>query len=333
MEQDIPEILPGKALAKLEIPRMGKEGGDALLVVPGVDLDSLQQGPGHYPDTPLPGQLGNAAIAGHRTTWGEPFARIDELVPGDEIIVTMLTGDRFVYEVASTEIVSPDDYYVVQTTDPTVAELTLTSCHPRWSARQRIAVHAFLQPEESAPVGDAHLLRPRGQRPRSRRASATDEPGDDPTITVPDDTATATDDTGDTTATGRHRRRRRLAATRAPVTIAGPDGPDALTAGWFHDSAAWPQIVLWGAVCSAIAILAYRISRRFRNLRDRLVDRDRAVRGRPLLPVPERQPPAAARSLTAGTAAPSAAGVADADEAEREPRCEHLVDQRAQPRA
>ena len=258
VEQDIPEILPGKALAKLEIPRMGKEGSDALLVVPGVDLDSLQQGPGHYPDTPLPGQLGNAAIAGHRTTWGEPFARIDELVPGDEIIVTMLTGDRFVYEVASTEIVSPDDYYVVQTTDSTVAELTLTSCHPRWSARQRIAVHAFLQPEESAPVGEPtyyDLEANDGDRDGGFDAGAS---GDDPTITLPDDTATAADDTGDTAGDS--------SGDPEVVVVPGPDGPDALTAGWFHDSEAWPQIILWGAVCAAIAVLAYRISRRFRNV-------------------------------------------------------------------
>ena len=259
VEQDIPEILPGKALAKLEIPRMGKEGGDALLVVPGVDLDSLQQGPGHYPDTPLPGQLGNAAIAGHRTTWGEPFARIDELVPGDEIIVTMLTGDRFVYEVASTEIVSPDDYYVVQTSDPSVAELTLTSCHPRWSARQRIAVHAFLQPEESAPVGEPTYYDLEAND--GDRAGEADESGDDPTITLPDDTATAVDD-GDTRDTAGADD---SSGDAGVVAVPGPDGPDALTAGWFHDSAAWPQIALWGAVCSAIAALAYRISRRFRN--------------------------------------------------------------------
>lgn len=258
VEQDIPEILPGKALAKLEIPRMGKEGGDALLVVPGVDLDSLQQGPGHYPDTPLPGQLGNAAIAGHRTTWGEPFARIDELVPGDEIIVTMLTGDRFVYEVASTEIVSPDDYYVVQTTDPTVAELTLTSCHPRWSARQRIAVHAFLQPEVSAPVGEpTYYDLEANDRDRGGSGGAGDS-GDDPTITLPDDTATA--GAGDTAmASADDTSESEVAA------VPGPDGPDGLTAGWFHDSAAWPQIALWGAVCTAVAVLAYRISRRFRN--------------------------------------------------------------------
>src|SRR5262249_9190601 len=64
-----------------------------------------------------------------------------------------LTGDRFVYKVSSTEIVGPDDYYVVTTTDPTVAELTLTSCHPAYTARERIAVHAFLVDDKSDPAG------------------------------------------------------------------------------------------------------------------------------------------------------------------------------------
>ena len=106
-------------------------------MVPGVTHEDLKKGPGHYPDTPLPGQLGNASIAGHRTTFGEPFYDIDKLEPGDEIIVTMTTGDQFVYSVTSSEIVGPDDYYVVTTTDPTVAELTLTSCHPKYTAKQQ----------------------------------------------------------------------------------------------------------------------------------------------------------------------------------------------------
>ncbi len=89
-------------MALLEIPAIGRSD----IVVPGVSLNDLKDGPGHYPDTPLPGQLGNASIAGHRTTYGAPFFDVDDLVPGDELIVTMLTGDRFVYEVTGVEIVS-----------------------------------------------------------------------------------------------------------------------------------------------------------------------------------------------------------------------------------
>ena len=111
--------------------------------------------------------------AGHRTTFGEPFRHIDELDPGDEIIVTMFTGERFVYEVASTEIVGPDDYYVVTTTDPTVAELTLTSCHPVYTARNRIAVHAFLVSSESDPVGEPTFYDLEANGNRSDRVDRT----------------------------------------------------------------------------------------------------------------------------------------------------------------
>ncbi len=78
------EIREGDAIARLEIPRIGVDD----IVVAGVQVADLRKGPGHYPDTPLPGQQGNAAIAGHRTTYGAPFFRVDELEPGDEIAVT-----------------------------------------------------------------------------------------------------------------------------------------------------------------------------------------------------------------------------------------------------
>ena len=93
----------------------------------GVQTADLKKGPGHYPDTPLPGQLGNAAIAGHRTTYGQPFYRIDQLQPGDEISSRRVQG-RFVYAVTGSEIVCPSHSHVITTTDPTIATLTLTSC-------------------------------------------------------------------------------------------------------------------------------------------------------------------------------------------------------------
>ena len=96
-------IAEGDPVARLEIPEIGLD----VVVVAGVSVDDLRRGPGHYPDTPLPGQYGNAAIAGHRTTYDGPFQHIDDLDPGDEIVVTTLAG-RFVYEVTGTEIVEPD---------------------------------------------------------------------------------------------------------------------------------------------------------------------------------------------------------------------------------
>ena len=90
-------------------------------------------------NTPLPGQKGNAAIAGHRTTYGAPFNRIDELEPGDEILIDAPYG-QFRYEVRATTIVSPSAGEVLE--DKGDNRLTLTSCNPKYSARQRIVVTA-----------------------------------------------------------------------------------------------------------------------------------------------------------------------------------------------
>src|SRR3954465_9449469 len=134
-----------EAVARLEIPRMDLN----RIVVEGATAEALTKGPGHFPETPLPGQLGNAAIAGHRTTHLHPFFDIDHLQPGDESVVTTWNG-RYTYSVTGTEVVAPDDYNaVIPTTDPTKATLTLVSCTPRYSATNRIVVHADLVPEKS----------------------------------------------------------------------------------------------------------------------------------------------------------------------------------------
>ena len=92
----------GRRIAHLRIPAIGVD----KIVVSGVQVADLKRGPGHYPDSPLPGQPGNAAIAGHRTTYGAPFNRLDELEQGDEILVTTVQG-AFRYEVRETLIVTP----------------------------------------------------------------------------------------------------------------------------------------------------------------------------------------------------------------------------------
>ena len=119
----LPPVAEGDPIARLEMPTIGVD----KIVIAGVQTKDLKKGPGHYPETPLPGQLGNSAIAGHRTTFGQPFFDVDKLENGDEIIVTTLAG-RFVYRVTGQQIVSPSDYQVIATTDPTRATLTLTSC-------------------------------------------------------------------------------------------------------------------------------------------------------------------------------------------------------------
>jgi sortase A len=139
-----PPPVEGDAMARIRIPEIDVD----KIVVEGVEVSDLKRGPGHYPDSPLPGQPGNAAIAGHRTTYGAPFNRLDELEAGDEILVTTVQG-AFRYEVREQLIVSPDQVEVLD--DFGDDRLTLTACHPEYSARQRIVVVAALR-GEAAPV-------------------------------------------------------------------------------------------------------------------------------------------------------------------------------------
>jgi sortase A len=138
----IPPVPEGEPTARIVAPAIGLD----WIVVEGVTLADLKKGPGHYPETPLPGQEGNAAIAGHRTTYGAPFNRIDELEPGDEIIVTTVQGE-FTYNVTEQLIVSPKQVEVLA--DAGDDRLTLTACHPKYSARERIVVVAELAEDET----------------------------------------------------------------------------------------------------------------------------------------------------------------------------------------
>ena len=128
---------PGGPVGILSIPKISL----SIVVVEGTDADQLRSGPGHYPGTPLPGEAGNAAIAGHRTTYLHPFYNLDALVPGDAINVLTVQG-LFVYHVTSSQAVDPSDVAVVAPT-PTPM-LTLTTCNPRYSASQRLVVQAAL---------------------------------------------------------------------------------------------------------------------------------------------------------------------------------------------
>jgi sortase A len=127
----------GEPVAHIRIPKIGVD----KVVVEGVGVPDLKKGPGHYPETPLPGQKGNAAIAGHRTTYGAPFNRVDELKPGDEIFVDTVQGS-FRYLMVEQQIVSPSAVEVLE--DKGDNRLTLTACHPKYSARQRIVIVAEL---------------------------------------------------------------------------------------------------------------------------------------------------------------------------------------------
>ena len=120
--------------------KVGKIGLDEV-VVQGTGTGDLRRGPGHYPDTPLPGARGTVAVAGHRTTYGAPFRRLDQLGRGDSIEMLMPYG-RFTYTVERTRIVPPTATWV--TNRAAHDRLVLTACHPLYSAAQRIVVFARL---------------------------------------------------------------------------------------------------------------------------------------------------------------------------------------------
>ncbi len=117
-----------------------------LLLVEGVESEQLRRGPGHYPSTAHPGDAGNFAVAGHRTTYGAPFYHLDQLSPGDEVHVVDRRGREWIYVVRTSRIVGPSDVWVLRdnplgTGRPT---MTLTTCHPRFSAAKRLVVFAEL---------------------------------------------------------------------------------------------------------------------------------------------------------------------------------------------
>ncbi|WP_380164283.1 class E sortase [Jannaschia sp. R86511] len=147
--------LPADVVALLRVPRFGEDY--VRPVLEGTTDAVLEDGVGHYDGAALPGEVGNFAIAGHRTTWGAPFNPIAELVEGDAVVVETET-EFHVYRVQVTEIVLPTDVRVIAPVPsqpgetPTEEWLTMTSCHPMFSARERYVVHALL--EATTPRAD-----------------------------------------------------------------------------------------------------------------------------------------------------------------------------------
>jgi sortase A len=151
---NLPPPAPSAPVGFISIPAIDSN----YWYVEGTNLDWLRDGPGHFVGTSFPGQKGNAALAGHRTTYGAPFHRVDELVPGDEILVETVQGE-FRYEVVSRGelaedmpiavddpaaadeghfIIGPSDTWILKDYDDN--RITLMACHPKYSAEQRIVV-------------------------------------------------------------------------------------------------------------------------------------------------------------------------------------------------
>lgn len=239
----LPPIAEGEAIGVLRIDRVGM----TQRVVAGVGVSDLKKAPGHFPQTPMPGELGNAAIAGHRTTHGAPFLHLDELEPGDEIVWENLYKQQFVYRVTGSEIVSPSQGQVINTLDNSKATLTLVTCDPAYTSTNRLIIYAELVAERSpAPTAGQEYYGQEGD-------DITVLPGDD----APAETTAATDDTAvDDTSPG------------TTTATAEDDGPpagfsdtDPFAQGWFSDSAAWPQIIAWGAALIALVGACYALAR------------------------------------------------------------------------
>lgn len=142
----VDESEPGDALGRIEAPDMD---GLNMVFVQGTDESSLELGPGHYPETAMPGQGKTVAIAGHRTTYLAPFRHIDDLKPGEEITLKMPYG-TFIYSVQKSEIVDPTDVGVIH--DTGYERLVLSACNPVYSAAQRYIIYAKLV-SEKPPAG------------------------------------------------------------------------------------------------------------------------------------------------------------------------------------
>ena len=140
--------LEGDAIGRVTIPSVNV----SEYVVEGTGTGDLRKGPGHYPSSPLPGERGTTAIAGHRTTYGAPFRRLDKVRRRDTITVDTPYG-RFVYEVERTRIVDDTDVSVLRRVG--YDRLVLTACHPLYSAAQRIVVFARLRRRGPATVRPA----------------------------------------------------------------------------------------------------------------------------------------------------------------------------------
>lgn len=167
------EVPIGAPFAVLYIPRLGSDYRRVILE--GTTEAQLSKGPGHYPSTAMPGEPGNVAVAGHRVGKGSPFLDLDLLRPGDPILLETkdawflyrVLGDadtgNFVGDpsgIPGRQVVNPGDVEVIAPTPnaasdaaPSGSYLTLTTCHPRFSARQRLVVHAALDGPGLAKAG------------------------------------------------------------------------------------------------------------------------------------------------------------------------------------
>lgn len=236
-----PAVANGSPLGYIKIPSIDVDWA----FVEGVKAKDIEKGPGHFRESPMPGQIGNTAIAGHRTTHGQPFFDLDKVEPGDEII-TITDDGTYVYEITESLVVSPTDYAaVVPPFMVDTATLTLVTCTPAYTAQSRLVVRAVIVPEKSD-----QLYLPPSKLPEPDPGIGGPNDTSDTAITLPGDTegsVPGADDTDD------------------PADDAFADDT-AFSGGWFDDTAAIPQIIGWGLILLAIVIGSYLLGRRTRRL-------------------------------------------------------------------
>ena len=153
----------GQGIAVLRIPRFGKSYDP--VIVEGVGTAALQKGPGHFPTSALPGAIGNFVVSGHRTTYGKPFERLNEMKTGDKVVIE--TRTRWVtYVVTGKEIVSPSDVGVIlpvprqPSAKPTARLFTFTTCNPKFSASQRLVITGKMLSDTAKSAGLPPALLP-----------------------------------------------------------------------------------------------------------------------------------------------------------------------------
>ena len=253
----------GDVVASIRMPTISRT---TYYVVAGVRTQDLKRGVGHYPGTPLPGQFGNAALAGHRTTYGHPFENVDRLKPGDPILVDVADGNHYQYIVDSQEVIMPDNTEVLmQPSDPKQALLTLTTCHPKRSTKRRLVIHAHLDlGNSSAPSAQTanYVIIP--PRPHHVGPSGPGTTMSGPVTTVAGSGSTAVSSTVPGTTAPLVSTSIASGPTSTSPTDSARDNRD-LARGWFHDSSAWPQIALWGGLLVLISLGGWWVNRRTRR--------------------------------------------------------------------
>jgi len=223
---------PTKALALIRIPTAGVSD----IVVAGVSASALRQGPGHVPETPLPGRPGNSAIAGHRSSYGAPFGDLDRVKKGDAVEITTVEG-QFTYTVTEVEIVKPTRTDVMATTS-SKKTLTLITCHPRYSTDKRLIVHARLTSSEPNTTLSSTTA------PQTTLPSGTVPPDTIPVETIPVEEVSPIDGTEPTA----------IPIDAIPIDEVG---------GWFSDTKAILPTILLGLGLVALAVVAHFLRRLF----------------------------------------------------------------------